>query len=97
MITDSESQALTRQSSSSMLGGGFVLGAVGVALVVLWTFSPDMSLLFVLGLVAGVAGALLVAAALVRLAEKFEDLHRMRVAEHQARTRQDIQDLRERS
>ncbi|WP_157371540.1 hypothetical protein [Angustibacter sp. Root456] len=98
MISDSESQELTRQSSSSLLGGGLVVQALGVALVLLWALTAGGSpLALVLGLIAGVGGAVMVAAALVRLAEKFEDVHRMTVAAHQSRVRGEIRELRERS
>lgn len=98
MITDSESQELTRQSSSSMLGGGLVLQAVGGALIVLWAvLNGDPVLALGLGLVAGVAGTVLVAAAIVRLADKFEDVHRMAVAAHRSRVRNEIHELRDHS
>jgi hypothetical protein len=101
VITDTRTQELVRQSSSSQLGGGFVLMAVGGALIVLSTLvQPDdgpRSLLLVLGVCACVAGAILVAAALVRLTEKFEDVHRMTAATHQARVSEEIRVLRERS
>ena len=98
MISDSESAALTRQSSSALLGAGLVLLGVGAALVVLWlVVGGHPQLLLVLSVVADLVGVLLVAAAVVRLAEKFEDVHRMLAAHHQARVRDDIRQLRERS
>lgn len=98
MITDTDSQQLVRQSSSSVLGGGLVVQAVGVALVVLWALTGGGSaLVLVVGLLAGVGGTVMVAAALVRLAEKFEDVHRMTFAAHQSRVRGEIRELRERS
>lgn len=98
MITDTESQQLLRQSSSSLLGGGLVVQALGVALVVLWALTGGgATLVLVLGLLAGVGGTVMVAAAVVRLAEKFEDVHRMTFAAHQTRMRGEIRELRERS
>ena len=98
MITDTESQPLVRQRSSALLGGGLVVQALGVALVALWALtSGGSTFVLVLGILAGVGGTIMVAAAVVRLAEKFEDVHRMTVAAHQSRVREDIRELRERS
>ncbi len=97
MITDTESRSLVNQSSSSQLGAGFVLMAVGCGLTLLSAHGSGNALLLVLGVGANIAGVALVAVALVRLAAKFEDIHRMVATQHHVHVSEEIRRLRERS
>jgi hypothetical protein len=71
--------------------------AVGCGLALLSALGPGNALLLVLGVSANIAGVALVAAALVRLTEKFEDIHRIVATRHQAHVSEEIRRLRERS
>ncbi|HEX3003465.1 MAG TPA: hypothetical protein VHO27_04590 [Angustibacter sp.] len=96
MIPDSQSRRLADSDSGSLLGGGLVLLAFGVALVVLGLWAPGESggppnqLLLVAGLVGVAVGGVLCGVGATRLATKVDDIHRMTLAAHRSRTQDEV-------